>query len=153
MLPYFIGGVNNSKVPTYTYVNRFKCFYANTDTLLNKRLELSNSWTQPRCDRNNRNFDQKKRDIDPETQEFHIDGNDHHTNLEGRHKRGVILYTKSHCNATTSHIVGQEKFEECLWSDLKLKGADDLLIGVVYRTPKLQQGQPWSLEIVNAQWH
>jgi len=36
-----IGGVNNSQVPKCTYVNKLKCFYTNTDTLLNKRLELS----------------------------------------------------------------------------------------------------------------
>jgi len=74
------------------------------------------------------------RDVDPETQEFHIDGYDHHTNLEGRHKRGVIMYTKSHLNATISHIAGEEKFEESLWCGLKLKGAVNLLIGVVYRS-------------------
>jgi len=77
----------------------------------------------------------KNRDMDPETQEFHIDGYDHHTNLEGRHKRGVILYTKSHLHATISHISGEEKFEESLWCELKLTGADNLLIGVVYRSP------------------
>ena len=56
----------------------------------------------------------KNRDMDPETQEFHIDGYDHRTNPEGRHKRGVILYTKPNFNATISHISGEEKFEESL---------------------------------------
>jgi len=67
--------------------------------------------------------------MDPETQEFHIDGYDHHTNIEGRQKRGGDPV--SHLNATISHISG----EESLWCELKLKGADNLLIGVVYRSP------------------
>jgi len=69
--------------------------------------------------------------MDIETPEFHIDGYDDHTNLEGRHKRGVILYTRSHLNAAISHIAGEEKFEESLWCELKLKGADNLQIGMV----------------------
>jgi hypothetical protein len=88
---------------------------------------------------NNQNFDK-----DPETQEFHIDDHDRHTNLEGRHKRGVILYIKSHLNATISHIAGENKFQESLWCELKLKGADNLLIGVdcSLQITQLQQEQP-----------
>jgi len=62
---------------------------------------------------------------------------DHHTNLEGRNKWKVILYAKSHfhLNATISHIAGVDKFEESLRCELNLKGADNLVIGVAYRSP------------------
>jgi len=47
----------------------------------------------------------------------------------------MIRYTKSHLNATISHIAGEEKFEESLRCKLILKGANNLLIGVVYSSP------------------
>jgi len=77
----------------------------------------------------------KNRTMTPEDQEFHIDGYTHYTNLEGRHKRGVILYLKSHLNANIRNIPGSEKFEESIWCEVSLKGSDNLLIGVVYRSP------------------
>ena len=47
----------------------------------------------------------------------------------------MILYTKTHLNATISHISGEKQIEESLWCELKLKGVDNLLIGVVYTSP------------------
>ena len=51
-----------------TYVNKLKCFYTNTNTLLNKHLELSALIHEHRYHTNNQNVDQKNQDMDPETQ-------------------------------------------------------------------------------------
>ena len=46
-----------------------------------------------------------------------------------------MLYTRSHLNVPVKEIPGQDAFEESLWCELKLKDADKLLLGVVYRSP------------------
>ena len=38
-------------------------------------------------------------------------------------------------NVRVKEIPGQNAFEESLWCELKLKDADKLLLGVVYRSP------------------
>ena len=119
-----------------TYVNKLKCFYTNTDTLLNKRTELSVLIHEQNPDIIGiTEILAKKRAMDPEDLEFHIEGYAHVTNLEEHHKRGVILYTKSHLNATIKKITGADNFEESIWCEVSLKGSDSVLIGVVYRSP------------------
>ena len=62
-----------------------KCFYTNIDILLNKRLELSALIHEHNPDVIRiTEILTKNRDMDPETQKFHIDDYDHRTNLEGR---------------------------------------------------------------------
>ena len=46
-----------------------------------------------------------------------------------------MLCTRSHLNVRVKEIPGQDAFEESLWCELKLKDADKLLLGVVYRSP------------------
>ena len=107
------------------------------DTLLNKRTELSVLIHEHNPDVIGiTEILAKNRTMDPEDLEFHIEGYAHVTNLEEHHKRGVILYTKSHLNATIiKKITGADNFEESIWCEVSLKGSDSVLIGVVYRSP------------------
>ena len=47
----------------------------------------------------------------------------------------MILYTKSHLNATIKKITGADNFVESIWCEVSLKGSDSVLIVVVYRSP------------------
>jgi len=81
---------------------------------------------------------QKNRDMDPEENEFHIQGYDHFNNLGKLCKRGVILYTKSSLNAIPLVLQACDKFEESIWCRIHMKGDDKLDIGVIYRSPNSQ---------------
>lgn len=119
-----------------TYVDKLRCFYTNTDTLMNKRLELAEviSKNKPDIIALTEILD-KNRSMDPEHHELVIQGYDHHTNIDGHRRRGVILYTRSHLNICVKEIPGQDAFEESILCELNLKGTDKLLLGVVYRSP------------------
>ena len=117
------------------YVDNLKCFYTNTDTLLNKRSELVEFLSQ--C-----NLDiialteilDKKRSLYPEPHELTIAGFDAHSNNDGRPRRGVILYTRSHLNVNIISVPGIDTFEESLCCQISLKDTEKLLICVIYRS-------------------
>jgi len=65
--------------------------------------------------------------MDPEDPEFQPQGYNHCTNLDQQHRRGIIPYTGSNISITVVGIPGDEKFQESLWAELKLKENDTLL--------------------------
>ena len=76
--------------------------------------------------------------MDPEENEFHIQGYDHFNKLGKLCKRVVILYTKSSLNAIPLVLQACDKFEESIWCRIHMKGDDKLDIGVIYRSPNSQ---------------
>ncbi|KAK2151647.1 hypothetical protein LSH36_356g06016 [Paralvinella palmiformis] len=65
--------------------------------------------------------------MEPEDPEFQPQGYNHCTNLDQQHRRGIIPYTGSNISITVVGIPGDEKFQESLWAELKLKENDTLL--------------------------
>ena len=51
---------------------------------------------------------------------------------------GVILYVKNNLEASLSEIMKDDKFEESLWCNIKLKDSN-MLVGVCYRSPSSDQ--------------
>ena len=104
--------------------------------MLNKRSELAEILSQcnPDIIALTEILD-KNRSMDPEPQELAIAGYDSYSNIDGRSRRGVILYTRSHLNANVVSVPGIDTFEESLWCQISLKDTDKLLIGVIYRSP------------------
>ena len=118
------------------YVDKLRCFYTNTDTLLNKRSELAENLS--RCNPDIIALTEildKNRSMDPEPQELAIAGFDTHSNIDGRPRRGVILNTRSHLNANVISVPISDTLEESLWCQISLEDTDKFLIGVIYRSP------------------
>ena len=112
-----------------------KCFYTNSDCLLNKRLELSTiiELNSPDiiCVTE---FPPKNSFLPVQEVELQLDGYDLFSNVN-RCNRGVLIYAKKELKASPSPAESLCDFDESCWCEIMLKGDDKLLIGCAYRSP------------------
>ena len=113
--------------------------YTNADILTNKVNELKTIVKESRPDiiaiteskPKNLTYDINK-------VEFEIEGYTLYTNsLVKDNTRGCILYVRN--RITANEIEFQNKFDDSIWVEIKLKNNDKLAIGCIYRSPNSDQ--------------
>ena len=112
-----------------------RCFYTNSDSLLNKRVELqaaiSSYVPDIICITE---FAPKSTSTLIQETELQITGYDLFSNI-GNYKRGVLIYVHKELKASPSAVEEMWQSEEGCWCEVKLQDDDKLLIGCIYRSP------------------
>ena len=138
-------GRNKKNVQHVNKVHKLKCLYTNSDSLLNKRLELEAAIVLyvPHivCITE---FSPKATNTPVQEVELQIEGYDLFSNV-GSHKRGVLIYTHKNLQASPSTADELWSSEEGCWCGVSLNEEDRLLIGCVYRSPNSPESNNTSL--------
>ena len=129
----------NDTVPFSTSdysINSLKCWYTNADSLLNKIDEL-------KC-----RINSSQPDIVCVTEVFpkhcvtevsiasvQIVGYTCYCSNFSHNSRGVCMFVKSTFNVNPLDNLNTGGFQESLWCSISVHGSDDIVVGVVYRSP------------------
>ena len=71
-------------------------------------------------------------------------------NLDEIGKRGVAIYVHESLENRVQPTVVGSGFDESVWCKLKLKGSDQMLIGVIYRSPSSDNMDPLKSTLIDA---
>eukprot|EP00794_Sanderia_malayensis_P016301 gene16301-17938_t len=125
----------NKKKDDVNSVNKLRCFYTNSDSLMNKRIELQavivSDCPDIICITE---FAPKNTSTPIQEVELQIEGYDMFSNIN-KLKRGVLIYTRKNLKPTLSTAEDVWESNEACWCEIKLKDGDKLLIGCIYRSP------------------
>lgn len=133
-----INRTSNTNVNSFKPVNTldgFNCLYANADSLPNKLDEL-----KVRIQESEENLDiicitevyPKNCRYLPTKSELQLQGYEMFLN-EGNSSRGTAIYLSDKLKGTEVKL--ETNFKESIWVNVKLTGADKLLIGCIYKSP------------------
>jgi len=112
-----------------------RCYYTNSDSLINKRSELHAEIVKYAPDVICVTEVAPKSTIYPlQEAELQIKGYDLFSNIEN-HKRGVVIYIHRDLKASPSTVEELWESEEGCWCEVDLVKDDRLLIGCIYRSP------------------
>ena len=128
--------VKNAPAPRKV-TNPFCLLYTNADSLLNKKQELRMAIRDRQPDLIAITEAMPKRcEGRIEHQELGVHGYDLIWNeeTETRH-RGICIYVKEGLLVTVEQDLTNFNFEESIWIKIQLEGREDLLLGVIYRSP------------------
>ncbi|MFI5406990.1 MAG: hypothetical protein ACHQ1D_10830, partial [Nitrososphaerales archaeon] len=129
--------VNNSLLNNNIIINKLNVIYTNADCLTNKRTELMLLVQSLSCkpdvvvvtEVNSKTSKNKMLES-----EFHMEGfNLFSVNVGEIHSRGIIVFLSK--TLSCSQVDINEKFQECLFIQIKGVNCRNLLIGALYRSP------------------
>ena len=117
-------------------IDGIQCYYTNADSVMNKRhkLEINIEIYQPQII----GIVESSSISSILDSEIALDGyNLFRKDKEGADSKGggVLLYIHKSLNATQYYGLDETEMETSIWCDVKLNEKDNLLIGLVYRSP------------------
>lgn len=118
---------------------RFKCLYANADSLLNKKKELEveiHSWEEKPWVIAITEVLPKNYSYPITMAELSICGYELFTNTDSDSDgRGINIYIKEGIRVALSDYPETNLFKEAVWLEIPLNNHDNLLLGCIYRSP------------------